>query len=43
MLWWLIYKIEHCLFGNASPPDTTYLYYPHVEGITLQAHCGQLA
>ena len=22
--------------GNAGPPDTTYLYYPHVEGITLQ-------
>ena len=36
MLWWLIYKIEHCLFGSAGPPDTMYLYYLHVEGIALQ-------
>ena len=21
--------------GNAGPPDTTYLYYSHVEGVTL--------
>ena len=22
--------------GNAGPPDTTYLYYSHVEGVTLK-------
>ena len=24
-------------FGDAGPPDTKYLYYPHVESVTLKA------
>lgn len=28
-------KMIKMTFGYAGPPDTIYLYYPHVEGVTL--------
>ena len=30
---WLIKKYPTLSVGNAGPPDTTYLYYSHVEGV----------
>ena len=31
-------KNQHCFqLSNAGPPDKSYLYYPHVEGVTQKA------
>ena len=35
-------KISNTVFDNAGLPDTTYLYYSHVEGDTLKGYSCQL-
>ena len=27
---------KNSTFGNSGPPNTKYLYYPHIDGVTLK-------